>query len=146
MLCSLEDKNVGSGSSNNRWDRMKKWGWCLMIVWLLLSSVAYAEQEQQSQNDLANRILSGLEENQKGTFIIKESSSLENDAFLDWLEKKTEVIRLWLTELSVKLSVKFLLMAGPFLILGSVLLFFMGLKKSWHGSGHLLALLDSACF
>lgn len=67
---------------------MKKWGWCLMIVWLLLSSVAYAEQEQQSQNDLANRILSGLEENQKGTFIIKESSSLENDAFLDWLEKK----------------------------------------------------------
>ncbi|WP_342404227.1 hypothetical protein [Brevibacillus sp. FSL K6-2834] len=108
---------------------MKKWGWCLMIVWLLLSSVAYAEQEQQSQNDLANRILSGLEENQKGTFIIKESSSLENDAFLDWLEKKTEVIRLWLTELSVKLSVKFLLMAGPFLILGSVLLFFMGLKK-----------------
>ncbi|WP_156110462.1 hypothetical protein [Brevibacillus thermoruber] len=26
---------------------MKKWGWCLIIVWLLFSSVAYAEQEQQ---------------------------------------------------------------------------------------------------
>jgi hypothetical protein len=108
---------------------MKKWGWCLIIVWLLLSSVAFAEQEQQPQNDVANRILSGLEESQKGTFIIKESSSLENDAFLDWLEKKTEVIRSWLTELSLKLSVKFLLMAGPFLIFGSVLLFFLGLKK-----------------
>ncbi|WP_035298610.1 hypothetical protein [Brevibacillus thermoruber] len=108
---------------------MKKWGWCLIIVWLLFSSVAYAEQEQQPQNDVANRILSGLEESQKGTFIIKESSSLENDAFLDWLEKKTEVIRSWLTELSLKLSVKFLLMVGPFLILGSVLLFFFGLKK-----------------
>ncbi|MFS0557245.1 hypothetical protein [Brevibacillus sp. 179-C9.3 HS] len=108
---------------------MKKWGWFLMIVWLLFSSVAYAEQGQQPQNDVANHILSGLEESQKGTFIIKESSSLENDAFLDWLEKKTEVIRSWLTELSLKLSVTFLLMVGPFLILGSVLLFFLGLKK-----------------
>ncbi|MBR8660710.1 hypothetical protein QO009_000428 [Brevibacillus aydinogluensis] len=107
---------------------MKKWGWILVIVWLLFHSVAYAEQ-QQPKNDVANRILSGLEESQKGTFIIKESSSLENDEFLDWLEKKTEVIRAWLTELSLKLSVKFLLLAGPFLVLGSVLLFFMGFKK-----------------
>ena len=108
---------------------MKKWGLCLMIVWLLFSSVAYAEQEQPSKNDLANRILTGLEESQKGTFIIQKTSSLEKDAFLDWLEIKTEVIRSWLIELSLKLSVKFLFMVGPFLILGSVLMFFMGLKK-----------------
>lgn len=105
---------------------MKKWGWCLVVVWLLLGSVAYAEQGSQ---DVANQILSGLEESQKGTFLIQESSSMEEDDFLTWVEEKTEKIRLWLTELTMKLSVKFLLMLGPALIIGSVLLFFIGAKK-----------------